>query len=83
MDTNMAQPVASNSVPQQQVPQASGLNSDDPKLLLAQATDLVETAILRTATNPAARSNEIHAIKDAYQKVRYGTGDYSNNHDGA
>lgn len=79
----MAQPVASNSVTQQSAPQAEGFDGLDPKLLLTRATDLVEAAILRTASNPAARSNEIHAIKAAYQKARYGAGDYSNNHDEA
>lgn len=59
-------------------PQAqAALSAADPKALLAQATTLVEAAVIRTASDPAARAKEIQAIKAAYQKARYGAGSYN------
>lgn len=74
-------PTAQPGSQAQPAPQPVNLNPGDSKILLAQVTELVEAAVLRTETNPMARANEIHAIKAAYQKARYGAGDYSHDAD--
>ncbi|QQS20393.1 hypothetical protein IPL85_03050 [Candidatus Saccharibacteria bacterium] len=56
-----------NAVAQPISPQAV-----DDKILQERATEQIESVVLQTATNPVERADNIHAIKEAYLKARFG-----------
>jgi len=52
------------------VPAQTGL-MNDPKILLSQTIERVESIIAKTPNDPSTRAREIGLIKAAYIKARY------------
>ncbi len=77
-----------NELPQPSIPVAGGSTTQlashapaggsnvpqqlDEKVLQEKAIEQIEGIVLKTAANPSQRADEIHAVKDAYMKARFG-----------